>query len=143
MVKSDPSVQPGGQPDQVPAPLRVLIADDDIDSVRTLMLLLREEGHDARGVHNGQQAITLLESFDADVVILDIAMLDMSGWEVARKIRARHGHDRPMLIGISGHYKQGSDRLLSEITGFNHYLVKPYRFQSLLPLLAAVRLPRP
>jgi DNA-binding response OmpR family regulator len=116
--------------------LRVLVADDDRDSVLTLMMLLRDEGHEVRGVYSGRQVMGHVLDFDPDVVLLDIAMPELSGWEVARTIRARRGADRPMLIGISGEYKQGSDRVLAQILGFNHYLVKPYAPAELLALLA-------
>lgn len=87
-----------GEPRKVPRPLRILVADDDRDTVLSLMLLLREEGHDVQGVHSGRQAISRVIDFDPDVVIVDINMPERSGWEVARTIRAR-GEDRPMLIG--------------------------------------------
>ncbi len=116
--------------------LRVLVADDDRDSVLTLMMLLRDEGHEVRGVYSGRQVMGHVLDFDPDVVLLDIAMPELSGWEVARTIRARRGADRPVLIGISGEYKQGSDKVLAQILGFNHYLVKPYAPAELLALLA-------
>ena len=116
--------------------LRVLVADDDRDSVLTLMMLLREEGHEVRGVYSGRQVMGHVLDFDPDVVLLDIAMPELSGWEIARTIRARRA-DRPLLIGISGEYKQGADRVLAQILGFNHYLVKPYAPAELLSLLAS------
>jgi CheY-like chemotaxis protein len=79
--------------------LRVLVADDDRDSVLTLMMLLRDEGHEVRGVYSGRQVMGHVLDFDPDVVLLDIAMPELSGWEVARTIRARRGAERPMLIG--------------------------------------------
>ena len=115
--------------------LRVLVADDDRDTVLTLMMLLRDEGHEVRGVYSGRQVMGHVLDFDPDAVLLDIAMPELSGWEVARTIRARRA-DRPLLIGISGEYKQGSDRVLAQILGFNHYLVKPYAPAELLALLA-------
>jgi DNA-binding response OmpR family regulator len=78
--------------------------------------------------------------FDPDAVVLDINMPGLSGWEVARTIRDRRGKKRPMLIGISGEYKQGADRILSAIIGFDHYLVKPYDPKALLALLAQLTL---
>ena len=119
--------------------LRVLVADDDRDSVLTLMMLLRDEGHEVRGVYSGRQVMGHVLDFDPDVVLLDIAMPELSGWEVARTIRAQRGADRPVLIGISGEYKQGSDRVLAQILGFKHYLVKPYAPAELLALLAPSR----
>jgi DNA-binding response OmpR family regulator len=116
-------------------PLRVLIAEDDRDTVLTLMMLLREEGHEVRSVHTGRNVMSVVRDFDPDAVILDIHLPELSGWEVARTIRARRGLERPMLIGVSGEYKQGADRILSEILGFDHYLLKPYDPKDLLTLL--------
>lgn len=116
-------------------PLRILIAEDDRDTVATLMMLLREEGHEVRSVHSGRLVMGVVLDFDPDAVILDIHLPDLSGWEVARTIRARRGLGRPLLIGVSGEYKQGADRILSEILGFDHYLIKPYDPNDLLTLL--------
>jgi DNA-binding response OmpR family regulator len=122
-------------------PLRIVVADDDRDSVLTLVMLLREEGHEVRGVYSGRQVMGQVIDFDPDAVLLDIAMPELSGWEVARTIRARRGAERPLLIGISGEYKQGADKVLAQILGFNHYLVKPYAPAELLALLAPLRDP--
>jgi DNA-binding response OmpR family regulator len=121
--------------------LRILVADDDRDSVLTLMLLLRDEGHEVRGAYSGRQVMGQVLDFDPDAVLLDLAMPELSGWEVARTIRERRGAERPLLIGISGEYKQGADRVLAQIIGFNHYLVKPYAPADLLALLAPLRDP--
>jgi DNA-binding response OmpR family regulator len=138
---ASPFTGDGGDPSRAQRSLRVLIADDDRDSVLTLMMLLRDEGHEVRGVYGGRQAIDSIRGFDPDVVLLDIALPELSGWEVAREIRARQGATRPVLIGISGEYKHGSDRILSEIIGFDHYLVKPYAPADLLALLEPLRRP--
>ncbi len=114
---------------------RILIADDDRDSVLTLMQLLRDEGHDTRGVYRGQDVMPALERFDPDVVLLDISMPDASGWDVARDIRRRYGDGRPLLIAISGLYKQSADQILGTMAGFNHYVAKPYDPATLLALI--------
>jgi len=124
-----------------PRSLRIIVADDDRDSVLTLMMLLREEGHEVRGVYTGRQVMGEVINFDPDAVLLDIAMPGLSGWEVARTIRARRGADRPLIIGLSGEYIKGADRILSQILGFNQYLVKPYALGELLALLAPLRDP--
>jgi DNA-binding response OmpR family regulator len=127
------------QAQSVPAkatrPLRIIVADDDRDTVLTLMMLLRDEGHEVRSVHSGRHVMGAVLDFDPDAVILDIHMPELSGWEVARTIRAQRGLERPLLIGISGEYKQGADRILSEILGFDYYLLKPYNPGDLLTLL--------
>jgi DNA-binding response OmpR family regulator len=115
--------------------LRILVADDDRDSVLTLKLLLTDEGHEVRGVHSGRHVMGAVIDFDPDVVLLDIAMPDMSGWEVARVIRDRRSAERPLIIGLSGEYRMGADKILAQILGFQHYLVKPYAPADLLALL--------
>ena len=116
--------------------LRVLIADDERDEVATLAALLMDEGHQVREVYSGRHVMGNVIDFDPDVVLLDIGLPGISGWEVAGEIRRRCGTQRPTLIGISGVYREGADRILSQIIGFNHYLVKPCAPADLLKLLA-------
>jgi DNA-binding response OmpR family regulator len=116
--------------------LRIVIADDDPDMVLTLSMLLQDEGHQVREVYSGRHVMANVIDFDPDVVVLDIALPGLSGWEVAREIRQRCGRERPALIGISGMYREGADRILSQILGFDHYLVKPCAPADLLKLLA-------
>ena len=116
--------------------LRIVIADDDPDMVLTLSTLLQDEGHEVREVYSGRNVMGSVIDFDPDVVLLDIGLPGPSGWEVAGEIRRRCGSERPTLIGISGQYREGADRILSQILGFNHYLVKPCAPADLLKLLA-------
>ena len=118
------------------AALRVVVVDDDRDAVISLMLLLREEGYDVRGVHYGRQVMSAVLDFDPDVLLLDIALPDLSGWEVARMLRERRGGVRPAIIGLSGEYKAGADKILSQILGFDDYLLKPYDPGALLRILS-------
>jgi EAL domain-containing protein (putative c-di-GMP-specific phosphodiesterase class I) len=104
---------------------RVLLADDERDMVLTLAELLRHEGYETRGVFKGADVVPAMEDFDPDVVLIDIAMPDQSGWDIARQIRAKRGPDRPTLIAISGTYKQAADQTLGRLGGFNYYLAKP------------------
>ena len=114
-----------GEPSKAPRSLRVLVADDDQDTVATLTMLLQDEGYEVHGVYTGRNVIGAILDFAPDAVILDINLPDLSGWEVARRIRDRRG-PQPLLIGISGEYKKGADKVLAHISGFDHYLVKPY-----------------
>jgi DNA-binding response OmpR family regulator len=115
--------------------LRVLIADDERDTVLTLTELLREEGHETHGVYDGNDVMPALREFDPDVVLLDISMPGMIGWDVARKIRLVCGQQRPLLIAISGVYKEAADQILGKLAGFNYYLAKPYDPSVLMTLL--------
>lgn len=106
-------------------------------------MLLRTEGFEVKGVHRGVQVLDSLRAFDPDVVLIDIAMPDLSGFDVARAVREVCGGDRPTLIAISGRFKQGADRILSQLAGFNHHLGKPYDGQALLGLLARSKAAEP
>jgi|RhiMetdeSRZDD1v2_1073273.scaffolds.fasta_scaffold1136820_2 DNA-binding response OmpR family regulator len=140
--KSGESVRGELQPPNAPRPLRVLVAEDDRDGALTLMMVLREEGHETRAVHSGRSVMRAVTDFQPDVAIIDIQLPELSGWEVARQIRERFGK-RPMLIGISGEYKKGVDKILSELIGFDHYLVKPYLISDVLRLIASLRQQHP
>jgi DNA-binding response OmpR family regulator len=124
---------------EVPGAIRVLVVDDDRDSVTGLVHLLSDEGFDVVGAHDGEEALSAARTFNPDVVVLDIAMPRLNGWEVARQIRQAKGFRRPLLIGITGVYMEDPDLVLAKMSGFNHYLPKPYELKSLLALLAPVR----
>ena len=118
-----------------PRSLRIVVADDEPDSVAMLKLILNDEGHDVIGLNRGREVLAAVQQYDPDAVVLDIAMPDLSGYEIAKQIRKRYGEIRPLLIAITGRYKQASDRMLGEIVGFDHYVLKPYEPSELLALL--------
>lgn len=122
-----------------PSSLRILVVDDERDHVLTVMMVLRRAGHEVRGAYSGKDGLRVAAEFDPDVVILDIVMPDISGYDVAREIRKSQGPTRPFLIGVSGVHKQGSDVVLSEMVGFNHYVTKPYDFATILRLIAPLQ----
>lgn len=144
-MEKNGALDPNGghvQPLSAARSLRIVIAEDDRDTALSLMMILRDEGDEVRIVDSGRKVMGAVLDFDPDVVVLDINMPGLSGWEVAREIRRRRGNTRPTIIGISGEYKQGADRILSEILGFDHYLLKPSDPNALLALIAPLRLPR-
>jgi DNA-binding response OmpR family regulator len=141
MTRSSGESVSTAEPPQRLKRLRVVVADDDRDTALTLAMILGEEGHDARAVYAGRNVMGAVLDFDPDVVVLDIHMPGLSGWEVARTIRDRRGKERPLLIGISGEYKMGADKILSEILGFDHYLLKPCEPRTVLALLEPLRTP--
>ena len=116
-------------------PLRVLIADDDRDGALTLGTLLELEGHEVRTVHGGQEALDLAREFRPDVVLLDIGMPKITGYEAARRLRLRYGNDCPVLVAITG-WKQASDKILASLAGFDHHVAKPYEPAQLIDLLS-------
>jgi DNA-binding response OmpR family regulator len=117
----------------------VLVVDDEADTVMTLLAILRAEGFEAKGLFSGSRALAAMRDFDPDVVILDMAMPGMSGWEVAAAIRGARGAERPILIAISGEYMKSADRSRADLAGIQHYFYKPCDPRVLLTLLSRVR----
>jgi len=117
-------------------PLRIVVADDDPDTVLTLTMLLEDEGHVVQGVENGDEVMRLVRRMRPDAVILDIGMPGQSGYAVAQDIRAAYyGMRKPLLIAITGLYKKPADRMLSQMVGFDHHLLKPYDAKDITDLL--------
>ena len=115
--------------------LRVVVADDNPDTVLSLRLLLEEDGHTVRGVESGYQALNAVRDFGADVLLLDIGMPGMTGFAVAHTLRERYGSAKPLLIAITGR-NSGADRWLARSKGFDHYVAKPYDPNAVLALLS-------
>jgi len=119
------------------APIRVVVADDDPDAVLSLRALLEDEGYEVKTVTSGPQALDAVRDFGADVMLLDIGMPLMSGYEVARILRERYASAKPMLIAVTGR-QSVHDKSLAHNTGFDHYVAKPYDPNQLLGLLRQV-----
>jgi len=115
-------------------PLRILVADDDTDAVQSLTALLREERYEVRGVHRGAEVLQAIFHFAPDVVLLDIGMPQMTGYEVARSLRERYGSARPTLIAVTGRAGE-EDRQQARAAGFEHHVAKPYDPVALLGLI--------
>jgi DNA-binding response OmpR family regulator len=121
--------------------LRVLIADDDPDTVLSLAMVLRDEGYEVRGVYSGSAVLETVRQFAPHAVVVDISMPGLNGYDVARGLRTKYG-EKVLLIGISGIYRKGSDHVLAGLVGFDHFLVKPYLASEVLELLETLRKPR-
>jgi len=115
--------------------LRVLVVDDHPDIVMTLLAVLRNAGYNAEGFASAQAAVKEFRTFDPAVIISDIAMPFVSGWDLAKQVRRTMGEKRPMLIAITGQYTTSADKAASETSGFNYYLTKPCDPNVLLALL--------
>ena len=113
--------------------------DDNKDIVLTLSLLLEDEGCEVRTAYDGREALVVYAEFDPDAVIADIGLPGASGWEVARAIRKIAEGERPVMIAISGEYIKGADRIMTEMSGFNYFLSKPFAPKVLVALLAPLK----
>jgi DNA-binding response OmpR family regulator len=108
-----------------PRPLRIVIVDDEPDTVLMLGAILKHEGHEVFGASSGREGLALARHNSAHALIVDIQLPDMSGYEIARRVRDSYPSERPLLIAISGRWKGQTDRLLSVVVGFDHHLIKP------------------
>jgi signal transduction histidine kinase/ActR/RegA family two-component response regulator len=123
-----------GQPSQGRA-LRVLVVDDDVDAAQSLAMLLNLWGHEVYATHDGAAALEAAQAWQPAVVLLDIGLPGMDGYEVARRLRAARGPARPLLVALTG-YGQEEDRRRSQEAGFDRHLVKPADPETLEMLLA-------
>jgi two-component system, chemotaxis family, CheB/CheR fusion protein len=123
----------GVEPGKVP-PRRILVVDDEKDTAESLAVLLEEDGHDTLSVQDGRAALDAVRTFDPEVVLLDLGLPDMNGYEVAEKLREEHPRERLLLIAVTGY--QNDETRLKE-AGFDHHLLKPPNMRKLTALLAA------
>ena len=114
---------------------RVLLADDHKEMRDSVRRHLEDEFDVLETVENGRVLLEAASRLQPDICVLDISMPDMTGWDVARKVRQLCGQERPLLIAISGVYKQAADQILGKLAGFNYYLAKPYDPSVLTALL--------
>jgi signal transduction histidine kinase/DNA-binding response OmpR family regulator len=144
-----PLAAPESEPDQPPTNgyhrtsaglprLRTLVVDDNTDAAEMLAQYLRLSGQEVRVAHDGPAALELVEEFRPEVVLLDIGLPGMDGYEVARRLRARSNLGELLVVALSG-YGQPDDRSRSRAAGFDHHLVKPVDPDALEELMALQR----
>jgi CheY-like chemotaxis protein len=104
--------------------LKVLVVDDNVDAADSIALLLTIDGFNAQSVHGAVAALDTVNSFKPDVVLLDIGLPVMDGYEVARRLRTHTSVSRLRIVALSG-YGQKADRERAAEAGFDDYLVKP------------------
>jgi PAS domain S-box-containing protein len=115
---------------------RILVADDLRDSADTMATVLRELGHETTTAYDGAQAIDVAPEFRPDVVLLDIGMPKLDGYEVCRRLRKQDWSKRVFFVAITG-WGQDADRARTQSAGFDRHLVKPVSIADLVRALAA------
>jgi PAS domain S-box-containing protein len=121
-----PTIRPG---------LRVLVVEDNVDTARTMSLLLQQLGCATQEVHEGPPVVDAAKSFKPDAILLDVGLPGLDGYQIARLIRQTPELSHVRLIAVTG-YGQQQDRERSLNAGFDHHLVKPVQFDSLIAILA-------
>lgn len=117
---------------------RILVVDDNVDAALTISTLLKAWGHDVQAAFNGPSALNIVRSFQPEIILLDIGLPGMSGYEVARHLRAEPAAHGVILAALTG-YGQESDRLRSLEAGFDYHITKPADPNILETLLASPR----
>jgi CheY-like chemotaxis protein len=115
---------------------RILVVDVYTDAAESLMMVLEMEGHEVEIANCGMKAIEQAQAFHPQIVLLDIGLPDLNGFEVAKKLRTLPETRNAVLIALTGH-GQTENLELSKSAGFNHYLLKPVDFEKLLALLVS------
>jgi len=117
--------------------LRVLVVDDNVDATQSLAMLLKMSRHQVRIAHDGPTALVAALDFRPDVVLMDIGLPRMHGYEVARRMRQQPILQKIVLVAMTG-YGQDTDRQRAQEAGFDHHLVKPADFDKVQEILATV-----
>jgi CheY-like chemotaxis protein len=115
--------------------LRILIVDDNRDSAESLASLLRLDGNDVCTAYEGSQALAVAEDYHPEVILLDLGLPGINGFEVAKQMRLSPVLGDTTIVAITG-FGTDNDRRLSKNAGFEHHLVKPVDFTILQRLLA-------
>jgi CheY-like chemotaxis protein len=103
---------------------RVLIVDDNEDAAESLAMVLELEGHLVRTASSGLAGLARMDEFRPEVVILDIGLPDVSGYEIARRIRDEYKHGHVLLIAVTG-WGQEQDKQAAQTAGFDYHFTKP------------------
>jgi DNA-binding response OmpR family regulator len=111
--------------------------DDNRDAAESMAMFLQTLGHEVVTAHDGVMAIEQTERFQPEVILLDIGLPKLNGYQVAERIRASWGADM-VLIALTG-WGQEEDRRRSSLAGMNHHLTKPVNFDELNRLMAEVK----
>ncbi len=136
----EPAEKPAASGGEMPArsrPLSVLLVDDNVDGAESLAMLLRFLGHEVNLAYDGPAGLAAAVTSRPDVIILDIGLPGMSGYEVARHLRTRPETRELLLIALTG-YGREEDRRQSMTAGFDHHLVKPVDLAAIRQLLETI-----
>jgi PAS domain S-box-containing protein len=119
-------------------PVSVLVVEDNIDAADSLSLLLRLYGHEVQLARSGTTALEMANSFRPDVVLMDIGLPGMDGYEVAAKLKQRPEYKGVVFCALTGFTPSEADKKRQQETGFDHYYVKPVELETLLDLFKTV-----
>ena len=138
VVEASRPLESGREAEQhVTSSHRILIVDDNRDGADSLSEILRVMGNDTRTAYDGQEGVDVAGEFQPDVLLLDIGLPKLNGYEVCRRIREQSWGEGVVLIAVTG-WGQDDDRRRSQAAGFDHHIVKPVDPHALMKLLAGL-----
>ena len=117
---------------------RILLVDDSVDAALALSMLLEALGHEVRTEHDGPRALASIDDFKPEVVVLDIGLPGMNGFDVAREMRKREATRDALLLALTG-WGSDADRQEALDAGFDHHLTKPVTIEALEAALTQPR----
>jgi CheY-like chemotaxis protein len=120
----------------LPNARRILVVDNDEDSVEMLATLLRVQGHEVHTAHDGLEAVGAALAFQPEVVLMDLSLPTLSGYEAARRIREQMGAGGVILVALTG-WGRDEDRRRTTEAGFDYHMTKPLEFDDFQNVLAA------
>ncbi len=136
LVGSRPEPPPNGSLVRNDKPFRMLIVDDNLDAAESMSMLQQLRGHDTRTAHTGPDAVVMATGFLPEVVLLDIGLPGMDGYQVARRLRAMPGMEGALLVAMTG-YGSDDDRRRAKEAGFDEHMAKPANLDLLRKWLRA------
>ncbi len=122
-----------------PTARRILVVDDNSDAASSLAMLLKITGNETHTAHDGLEAVAAARQFHPDVVLLDIGLPKLNGYDACRRMREQPWGKTMVLVALTG-WGQDDDRRKSKEAGFNHHMVKPVDYDALMKLLASLPL---
>jgi CheY-like chemotaxis protein len=120
-----------------PSGLRILVVDDNRDSADSLSMILKARNNETRTAYDGEEALSIALEFEPDVVLLDIGLPQLDGYDTCRGLRSQPGGDRMVIFAQTG-WGQVEDRRRTQEAGFDHHLVKPIELPGLFMILSEV-----
>jgi CheY-like chemotaxis protein len=137
-VEPEPRPEPAAE--SLVSARRILVVDDNRDSATSLAMLLKLTGNDTRTAHDGIEAVEQAEAYQPDVILLDIGLPKLNGYDACRRIRAQSRGDAIHMVALTG-WGQDDDRRKSQEAGFDDHLVKPVEYATLAKLLSDLQSP--
>jgi PAS domain S-box-containing protein len=138
-VENSETVMPNDQGVEIlkKSSLRILVVDDNKDGADSLGMMLRLMGHETRTAYDGEAGVEAAHEFRPDVILLDIGLPRLNGYDACRRIREQRWGQTMILVAVTG-WGQDDDRRKSRDAGFNHHLVKPVESRALMEIFSQV-----